>query len=112
MIRIIVFYLLAVNGLAFLLFAADKKIAKENGKIERAGKRKNTKNTGNRKPEKMKRRIPEKVLLLTAAFGGSPGAIAGMLLFRHKTQHWQFRYGLPAMLAVQLVIVWIAVWGI
>ena len=63
MIRIIVFYLLAVNGLAFLLFAADKKIAKENGKIERAGKRKNTKNTGNRKPEKMKRRIPEKVTL-------------------------------------------------
>ena len=51
-------------------------------------------------------------LLLTAALGGTPGAIAGMLLFRHKTRHWQFRYGLPAMLAIQLVIVWIAVWGI
>ena len=111
MIRIILIYLFGVNLLALLLFAVDKKIARNNGESERGG-RKKTKTLPNSKKGRQRRRIPENTLLLTAALGGTPGAIAGMLLFRHKTRHWQFRYGLPAMLAIQLVIVWIAVWGI
>ena len=47
-------------------------------------------------------RIPEKTLFLTALLGGTVGTIAGMRCFRHKTRHWQFRYGLPAILALQL----------
>lgn len=53
-------------------------------------------------------RIPERTLFLTAVLGGSPGAILGMLLFRHKTRHKLFSIGLPAVLIVQLVI-WFAI---
>jgi len=35
-------------------------------------------------------RIKEAVLLGFGFFGGAPGAILGMLLFRHKTKHWYF----------------------
>ena len=43
-------------------------------------------------------------LLLLAVIGGSAGAILGMLLFRHKTRHPRFYLGLPAILAVQLLL--------
>jgi uncharacterized membrane protein YsdA (DUF1294 family) len=49
-------------------------------------------------------RIPEKTLFLTAALGGSLGAILGMQLFRHKTMHWSFKLGMPAILVVQVVL--------
>ena len=49
-------------------------------------------------------RIPEKTLFLSAALGGSLGAILGMQLFRHKTKHWSFRLGMPAILIVQIVL--------
>ena len=45
-----------------------------------------------------------KTLFLPAVLGGSLGAIAGMRLFHHKTKHWYFRYGLPALLAVQILL--------
>ena len=47
-------------------------------------------------------RISEKTLFLTALLGGPVGTIMGMRCFRHKTRHWQFQYGLPALLALQL----------
>ena len=50
-------------------------------------------------------RIPEKQLFAPALLGGTLGVIAGMRVFRHKTRHWYFRQGLPALLAVQLVLV-------
>lgn len=50
------------------------------------------------------RRIPEKTLLGLAAIGGSIGAICGMRLFHHKTLHKQFRYGLPAILVLQILL--------
>lgn len=49
-----------------------------------------------------RRRISERTLLALAALGGSPGAWAGMLVWRHKTLHRKFRYGIPAILAVQV----------
>lgn len=52
-------------------------------------------------------RVRERTLLLTALLGGSPGAILGMRLFRHKTKHWYFWYGLPVILLLQLGL---AVW--
>ena len=51
-------------------------------------------------------RIRERTLFLLAILGGSLGAILGMLLFRHKTRHWYFRYGLPAILLLQLAAAW------
>jgi len=47
-------------------------------------------------------RVPEKVLLLFAVFGGSVGALLDMQLFRHKTRHLKFRYGVPVILLLQI----------
>jgi uncharacterized membrane protein YsdA (DUF1294 family) len=49
-------------------------------------------------------RIPEKTLFLVSVLGGSVGTWAGMYLFRHKTKHWYFVIGMPAILVVQIVI--------
>ena len=54
-----------------------------------------------RKARRGKWRITEKTLIGIAVIGGSVGAIAGMLLFHHKTKHWYFKYGLPAILLIQ-----------
>ena len=75
----VIIWLCVANLGALILFGADKKRAKEG-----------------------RWRIPEKTLFLSAILGGSIGAILGMHLFRHKTKHWYFRYGLPAILLVQI----------
>ncbi len=77
-------YLALINLTALILYGADKKKAKRG-----------------------QWRIPEKTLLGVAVIGGSAGAILGMFLFRHKTKHWYFRYGLPAILIVQLALVYV-----
>lgn len=51
-------------------------------------------------------RIPEKTLFLFSLIGGSIGTWAGMYLFHHKTKHWYFVIGMPAILVLQLVIVY------
>lgn len=53
-------------------------------------------------------RVPEKTFFLVAILGGTPGAILGMWMFRHKTRHWYFKWGLPAILVAQLALaIWI-----
>lgn len=47
-------------------------------------------------------RIAEKTLWTVALLGGALGTLLGMRHFRHKTKHWQFRYGLPILLTLQL----------
>ena len=80
-------YLAAVNVIAFAVYGADKRRAK-----------------------KERRRVPEKTLFLLALIGGSVGALAGMYTFRHKTRHWYFVWGIPAILAVQIALaVWLTV---
>lgn len=81
---IIVFYLVILNVLTFLLYGIDKWKAKRS-----------------------RWRIPESALLGMAAVGGSVGAWLGMRVWRHKTQHKKFRYGVPAILVAQIVLlVW------
>ena len=84
MTKLILLYLLIVNALGFLLMLVDK-----------------------RKAQKNLWRIPESTLLLMAAIGGSIGSIAGMYKFRHKTKHWQFVIGMPAILILQLALVYL-----
>lgn len=74
----------------------DKTIARKNGERVQRGK-------------KPRRRIPEKTLFLIAALGGSLGVLAGMYLFRHKTKHKSFVFGVPLILAAQAALVWLLV---
>lgn len=55
-----------------------------------------------RKAKKNLWRIPERTLFLSAILGGSLGCIAGMYTFRHKTKHWTFTIGMPAILILQM----------
>ncbi|MCR5754820.1 MAG: DUF1294 domain-containing protein [Acetatifactor sp.] len=49
-------------------------------------------------------RISEASLFFTAIIGGSLGSILGMKHFHHKTRHWYFKYGMPAILLVQIIL--------
>ena len=49
-------------------------------------------------------RIPEWVLLGLAAAGGSVGAYLGMIIFRHKTMKPLFRFGVPVIFLLHVII--------
>jgi len=57
-----------------------------------------------RKAQRHDRRIPEKVFFGLALCGGAVGIWAGMGLFRHKTRHPAFLWGIPAILLIQLIM--------
>ena len=50
-------------------------------------------------------RISEATLLLLAVIGGSIGAWLGMRVWRHKTKHKKFKYGIPAILMIHIIII-------
>ena len=81
-ILILAIYALVVNLIAFCMMGIDK-----------------------RKARRKAFRIPESTLFVMALIGGSIGSIAGMYLFRHKTQHWYFVFGMPAILLAQLAVI-------
>lgn len=72
-------YILLINLAGFAVFGTDKLLAK-----------------------RQRRRVPEATLLLLAAAGAAAGELAAMYLFRHKTLHRKFSFGLPILLALQL----------
>ena len=74
-------YLVIINLIGFAVMGIDKKRA-----IRRAW------------------RISEASLFLTAFLGGALGCTLGMRHFRHKTKHWYFKYGMPAIFAVQVFL--------
>ena len=55
-----------------------------------------------------RRRTPEKSFFFLALLGGALGGILGMYAFHHKTRHWYFKWGLPALLLLHLGLVWFA----
>lgn len=55
-------------------------------------------------------RISESTLILMALLGGSPGALAGMKIWHHKTLHRKFRYGIPAIILLQVLAVFAVVY--
>ncbi|WP_120077323.1 DUF1294 domain-containing protein [Aurantiacibacter odishensis] len=63
----LVYYLIAINFVAFAAFGLDKAFAETGG-----------------------RRISERRLIEWAMLGGTPGAYAGRYLFRHKTRKISF----------------------
>lgn len=74
-------YLVIVNIIGFLAMGLDKAKAKRQAW-----------------------RIPEKTLFGLALIGGCLGTCAGMYVFRHKTKHWYFKYGMPAILVIEAVL--------
>ena len=75
------YYLLGINAVTFIVYGIDKYKAK-----------------------KAKWRIPEATLLLLAVLGGSIGAWMGMKVWHHKTMHKKFKYGIPAILLIQIAL--------
>lgn len=59
------------------------------------------------KAKKGQFRISERALWLTAILGGAAGVTLGMNFFRHKTKHSSFRIGLPTILIIQLVLLYL-----
>jgi len=49
-------------------------------------------------------RIPEASLFMIALSGGALGCTLGMNHFRHKTKHWYFKYGMPAICIAQMFL--------
>ena len=80
-ITLLLVYFIAVNIIGLFLMGLDKYKAK-----------------------KRLWRIPESTLFIMAIIGGSIGSILGMYVFRHKTRHWYFVYGLPAILVIQIAL--------
>ncbi len=50
-------------------------------------------------------RISEMVLFFIAIIGGSLGSLIGMYLFRHKTKHKAFKWGMPIILLIQIGLI-------
>ncbi len=111
MIWYFVGYAVLVNLVTFALFGIDKKRAKQHEAWQRSHSRGRGKRTQD-KERAPRRRIPEKTLFVLAILGGSIGAMAGMAVFHHKTRKAIFRWGMPAILLIQILVVWIAVRGI
>jgi uncharacterized membrane protein YsdA (DUF1294 family) len=57
------------------------------------------------KSSRKRRRIPEKALFLAAFLGGAVGIYAGMNVFHHKTLHNKFKYGIPPIVIIDIVLV-------
>ena len=79
--RYLMYYLIVINIAAWLMYGLDKWKAKSGAW-----------------------RISERALLLVALAGGSVGALAGMMLFRHKTRKAKFVIGVPVMFVAHCVI--------
>lgn len=79
---IFLIYLAFVNLIAFILYGLDKFKAKRG-----------------------KWRIPESRLIMSALIGGSLGALLGMQIFRHKTEHTKFVLTIPLTLTFHILII-------
>lgn len=82
LLHIITIYLAVINVATFCTYGIDKLKAK-----------------------KSMWRIREDSLLMLAVLGGSIGAWLGMKIWHHKTLHKKFRYGIPAIIIIQLALI-------
>lgn len=78
---ILTMYLIAINIATFFVYGIDKW-----------------------KARRSKWRIPESTLLTLAVLGGSIGAFIGMRTWHHKTMHNKFKYGVPLIINLQVVL--------
>ena len=84
MANALLYYLIVINILTFAVYGIDKWKAKQDGW-----------------------RISEATLLMLAVIGGTIGALLGMQVWRHKTMHLKFKYGLPLILLAQIAFMYL-----
>ena len=84
MANALLYYLIVINILTFAVYGIDKWKAKQDGW-----------------------RISEATLLMLAVIGGTIGALLGMQVWRHKTMHKKFKYGLPLILLAQIALIYL-----
>ena len=84
--QILFIYLFIINAVGYLFMITDKAKAKKGA-----------------------RRTPEAALMFVAAIGGSLGSLLGMYTVRHKTRHKKFTFGIPALLILHLLVLYILV---
>ena len=77
-------YLLAINIITFIAYGIDKQAAIEE-----------------------RRRISEATLITLALFGGSPGALLAMRVFHHKTRKPRFFVGIPLIMVMQIIALYL-----
>ena len=107
-LHIALIYLVAINIVTFFMYGIDKWRSTSGRLLP----------TGRKKAKNSKWRIRETALLGLAVLGGSIGAWLGMKVWHHKTQHkggnrdidnivggYQFKYGVPAIIIVQLALI-------
>ena len=82
LLYVVLSYLAVINVVTFFVYCIDKWKAKHS-----------------------KWRINETQLLALAVLCGSIGAWLGMKVWHHKTQHKKFKYGVPAIIIVQLALI-------
>ena len=82
MTEALLYYLIVINVVTFLVYGIDKWKAKQGSW-----------------------RISEATLLIFAAIGGSIGALLGMKIWHHKTMHKKFKYGLPLILIIHIILI-------
>ena len=83
-LTILLAYIALISLISIIVCIYDKKISKKN---------------------RVELRIPEKILLVLSALGGSVAMFITMLLIRHKTQHVKFMLGIPLIILVQAAAV-------
>ena len=82
MANTLLYYLIVINVVTFLVYGIDKWKAKQGSW-----------------------RISEDTLLTLAVIGGSIGALLGIKIWHHKTMHKKFKYGLPLILIIQIILI-------
>ena len=84
MANALLYYLIVINILTFAVYGIDKWKARQGSW-----------------------RISEATLLMLAVIGGTIGALLGMQVWRHKTMHKKFKYGLPLILLAQIALIYL-----
>ena len=83
-ISILIAYIAIISIVSIIVCIYDKRISKLN---------------------KVALRIPENTLMILSAVGGSVAMFITMILFRHKTKHFKFMFGIPVIIVIQAAVI-------
>lgn len=85
-VKYLVFYLILINATGVILMGIDKNRSVRN-----------------------KWRVREIYFFIISIIGGSIGTYAGMKIWKHKTKHKHFVWGIPGIFMVQLILTYLLI---